>query len=55
MIPERSTLLVAEFPRSLRLRIKALANLRDQRMHEVIADLLEQALGAVEERPGGQK
>ena len=44
MLPERSTLLVPEFPRSLRLRIKALANLRDQTMHEVIEDLLEDAL-----------
>ncbi len=55
ILPERSTLLVPEFPRSLRLRIKALANLRDQTMHEVIEDLLEQALRAVEDRPGRQK
>ena len=54
MLPERSTLLVPEFPRSLRLRIKALANLRDQPMHEVIEELLEQALRAVEDRPGRQ-
>ncbi len=52
---ERSTLLVPEFPRPLRLRIKALANLRDQKMHEVIEDLLEHALAAVEERPGREK
>ena len=55
MLPERSTLLVPEFPRPLRLRIKALANLRDQPMHEVIEELLEQALRAVEDRPGRQK
>ena len=54
MLPERSTLLVPEFPRPLRLRIKALANLRDQPMHEVIEELLEQALRAVEDRPGRQ-
>ena len=54
MLPERSTLLVPEFPRPLRLRIKALANLRDQKMHEVIEDLLEHALRAVEDRPGRQ-
>ena len=54
MLPERSTLLVPEFPRPLRLRIKALANLRDQPMHEVIEDLLEQALRAVDDRPGRQ-
>ena len=54
LLPERSTLLVPEFPRLLRLRIKALANLRDQTMHEVIEDLLEYALRAVEDRPGRQ-
>jgi len=54
MLPERSTLLVPEFPRPLRLRIKALANLRDQPMHEVIEELLEQALRAVDDRPGRQ-
>src|SRR5512141_502407 len=43
MLPERSTLLVPEFPRPLRLRIKALANLRDQTMHQGTEDLLEQA------------
>ena len=55
MLPERSTLLVPEFPRPLRLRIKALANLRDQKMHEVIEDLLEQGLRAVDDRPGRPK
>jgi len=54
MLPERSTLLVPEFPRPLRLRIKALANLRDQRMHEVIEDLLEEALAGVDEMPARQ-
>ena len=54
MLPERSTLLVPEFPRPLRLRIKALANLRDQTMHEVIEELLEHALRAVDDRPGRQ-
>ena len=52
MLPERSTLLVPEFPRPLRLRIKALANLRDQKMHEVIEELLEQALTTVDELSG---
>ncbi len=51
IVPERSTLLVPDFPRALRLRIKALANLRDQKMHEVIEELLQNALQTVEDHP----
>jgi hypothetical protein len=51
MLLERSTLLLPKFPRPLPLQIKALANLRDQKMHESIVDLLGQALAVADQTP----
>lgn len=46
MAPEKSTLLVREFPRTLRQQIHARAALEGRMLHEVIVALLEKALEA---------
>jgi hypothetical protein len=51
---ERSTLLVAEFPRRLRLAVKARAVAQDRPMREVFVELLETAL-ALETGPTRRK
>lgn len=55
MAPERSTLLVREFPRTLRQQIHARAALEGKMLHEVIVALLEKALGLVEGVPGTKR
>lgn len=59
MLSARSTLLIPQFPRRLRLQVRALANLQGRKMQEVFPELIEQALArttlATAIKRGGEK
>ena len=46
--PERTTLLVPQFPVALRLRVKAKAVAEGRYLHEVFAEIVEKGLAAEE-------
>ncbi len=54
MAAERSTFMVKAFPRTLREQLHARAILQQRKIHEVVIELLEEAL-AMPKQKGGAK